>query len=50
VVTYAGYIGALTGQRPNVFTVTVDERGKYKVNLVALRLISTFITGLNPDP
>ncbi|XP_052811050.1 N-acylethanolamine-hydrolyzing acid amidase-like [Mya arenaria] len=25
-ITYAGYVGILTGQRPNVFTVTVDER------------------------
>jgi len=26
-VTYAGYMGLLTGQRPNGFTVTVDQRG-----------------------
>ncbi|XP_060564846.1 N-acylethanolamine-hydrolyzing acid amidase-like [Ruditapes philippinarum] len=36
VVTYAGYIGALTGQRPNVFTITVDERDQGSIiwNLV----------------
>ncbi|KAK7480874.1 hypothetical protein BaRGS_00027875 [Batillaria attramentaria] len=25
--TYAGYVGLLTGQRPNAFTVTIDQRG-----------------------
>ncbi|KAH3726701.1 N-acylethanolamine-hydrolyzing acid amidase-like [Dreissena polymorpha] len=25
-ITYAGYVGVLTGQRPNGFTITVDER------------------------
>ena len=41
-ITYAGYVGILTGQRPNVFTVTVDERG---IN----RNIKTPITGINPS-
>ncbi|XP_041351778.1 N-acylethanolamine-hydrolyzing acid amidase-like [Gigantopelta aegis] len=27
-VTFAGYIGLLTGQRPHSFTITVDERDK----------------------
>ncbi|XP_045196944.2 N-acylethanolamine-hydrolyzing acid amidase-like [Mercenaria mercenaria] len=36
IITYAGYVGALTGQRPNVFTVTVDERDQGSIiwNLV----------------
>ena len=27
VVTYAGYVGVLSGQKPQGFTITVDERG-----------------------
>jgi hypothetical protein len=27
-ITYAGYVGLVTGQRPNVFTITMDERGR----------------------
>ncbi|XP_045196945.2 N-acylethanolamine-hydrolyzing acid amidase-like [Mercenaria mercenaria] len=36
IITFAGYVGAPTGQRPNVFTVTVDERDKGSIiwNLV----------------
>lgn len=36
VITYAGYVGALTGQKPNVFTITVDERDQGSIlwNLV----------------
>lgn len=36
MITYAGYIGALSGQRPQVFTVTVDERdqGSILYNLI----------------
>ncbi|PVD32267.1 hypothetical protein C0Q70_07700 [Pomacea canaliculata] len=25
--TYAGYVGVLTGQKPNAFTITIDQRG-----------------------
>ena len=32
-VTFAGYVGVMTGQRPNAFTVTVDERGRYCIDL-----------------
>ena len=28
VVTYAGYVGVLSGQRPKGFSITVDERGE----------------------
>ena len=30
-VTYAGYVGLMTGQRPNAFTLTCDERGKCQI-------------------
>ncbi|XP_067674022.1 N-acylethanolamine-hydrolyzing acid amidase-like isoform X2 [Haliotis asinina] len=35
-ITFAGYVGLLTGQRPNAFTVTVDERdqGQWWMNLL----------------
>ena len=29
VITYAGYVGVLSGQKPYGFTITVDERGLY---------------------
>ncbi|KAK7091648.1 N-acylethanolamine-hydrolyzing acid amidase-like [Littorina saxatilis] len=32
-VTYAGYVGILTGQRPNGFTITIDQRGSEKRRL-----------------
>ena len=28
-VTFAGYVGLLTGQRPHSFTITIDERGQF---------------------
>ncbi len=31
-VTYAGYVGVLTGQRPNSFTVSIDARRKLVVD------------------
>ena len=27
--TFVGYVGLLTGQRPNSFTVSLDQRGIY---------------------
>lgn len=27
-ITYVGYVGLVTGQRPNAFTITLDERGR----------------------
>ncbi|OWF44718.1 N-acylethanolamine-hydrolyzing acid amidase [Mizuhopecten yessoensis] len=35
-VTYAGYIGLMTGQRPKVFTITADERddGSFWMNFL----------------
>ncbi|KAK6176834.1 hypothetical protein SNE40_015060 [Patella caerulea] len=39
VVTYAGYVGVLTGQRPHAFAITLDERDQgawYDNLLVAL--------------
>lgn len=35
-ITYAGYVGLVTGQRPNVFTITMDERdqGAWWMNIL----------------
>ncbi|XP_071113649.1 N-acylethanolamine-hydrolyzing acid amidase-like [Haliotis cracherodii] len=42
-VTFAGYVGLLTGQRPQAFTVTVDERdqGQWWMNLLIAILDQT---------
>ena len=31
MITYAGYVGMLSGQKPYGFTVTVDQRSKHNI-------------------
>jgi len=49
VITYAGYIGVMTGQRPGAFTITVDERGEYQ-NLLCMSVVMETSLTYTPEP
>ena len=33
-ITFAGYIGVMTGQKPNSFSVTVDQRSTFNLFII----------------
>jgi len=45
--TYAGYVGLLTGMRPNAFTVTIDERDQGTWWENALEILNKYKLGLS---